>query len=572
MSHVAETRFHQIFPVLTPAQIATAQRFAINKRRFAPNERVFDVGQRAPRSNFVLSGSIILSHRDGFGGNVEMATLGPGGFTGEISQLTGRPALGEGRAGPQGCEVLEFDAAALRALLVGSADLGEVVMRAFILRRVALIEEGSGLVLLGHSQAPEVVKLRNFLGRNGHPYQMLDPATDPDAAGLPDHFGLSETDLPVAICPDGSVLRNPSITSLARCLGYGLPADATFATTYDLIVVGAGPAGLASAVYAASEGLSVLVLDSCAFGGQAGASARIENYLGFPTGISGQALAGRAFVQAQKFGAQMAIPADVASLDCGLDCGPAAGDNRGAPLSIALADGQRVRARAVVIASGARYRRPAIPDLARYEELGAVHYWASSIEAKLCQGEEVVLIGGGNSAGQAAVFLSNYVGQIHMLIRGPDVGANMSRYLIDRIHATANINLLTDTEVVALGGADDGSRLNSVRWRNRRTNVEEQRDIHRLFLFTGADPATDWLANCGVRLDKKGFVVTGFALSQDDLPDKTWKQLARRPQPLETSYPGVFAVGDVRAGSTKRVAAAVGEGAAVVAQIHSYLA
>jgi thioredoxin reductase (NADPH) len=552
--------------------MATAQRFAINKRRFAPNDTVFDVGQRAPRANFVLSGSIIVTRHDGLGGSVPFATFDVGGFTGEISQLTGRPSLAEGRAGPQGCEALEFDAEALQALLVGSAELGEVVMRAFILRRVALIEEGVGLVLLGHSQAPDVVKLRNFLSRNGHPYQMLDPATDHDAAGLPERFGLSESDLPVAVCPNGTVLRNPSISSLARCLGYGLPDEATLAHTYDVVVVGAGPAGLASAVYAASEGLSVLVMDSCSYGGQAGASARIENYLGFPTGISGQALAGRAFVQAQKFGAQMAIPADVASLDCSLDCGPTASNNQGTPLSIALADGQRVRARAVVIASGARYRRPEIPDLARYEELGAVHYWASSIEAKLCQGEEVVLIGGGNSAGQAAVFLSNHVGRLNVLIRGPDVAANMSRYLIDRIAAAPNINVLTNTEVVGLGGADQGNGLNSVRWRNRRTGDEEQRDIHRMFLFTGADPATGWLANCGVALDKKGFVVTGNALGKTDLAAKAWERLARQPQPLETSYPGVFAIGDVRAGSTKRVAAAVGEGAAVVAQIHTYLA
>jgi thioredoxin reductase (NADPH) len=492
--------------------------------------------------------------RDGLGHECAIVTQGAGQLTGEVAQLSGRAALAAGRAGPDGCVAIPFDAAHLRALVIGSAELGETVMRAFILRRVGLIESGgSGSILVGRPDSADLSRLQGFLARNGYPHTVLNSSDMAAGHELVERFAIRPEELPLMICPNGTILKNPTDAAAGICLGITPELDAD--KVYDVAVVGAGPAGLATAVYAASEGLSVVVLDQQAFGGQAGASARIENYLGFPTGISGQALAGRAFNQALKFGAELAIPLEVLRLDC-----DAAGPER--PLRLALSGGTAVAARSVVIASGVQYRRPAIPNLAAFEGAG-VSYWASPIEAKLCEGEEIALIGGGNSAGQAVAYLAPKVSVLHLIVRGSGLEASMSRYLIERIAALPNVVMHVDTEIVALEG-DPAQGLKGAVFRNRATGVEHFCPLHHLFLFIGADPHTAWLEGC-VALDKSGFVVTGEA-AFDARPDGS------RGLPLETSHPRVFAIGDVRAGSTKRVAAAVGEGAAVVAQIHGALA
>jgi thioredoxin reductase (NADPH) len=538
-----DTRRDQMFPTLSCAQIAVARRFASGEaRQFVPGETVFAVGERNVPSWLVLGGSIEAVRRDGLGHESPIAIETPGQFSGELAQLAGRAALSQGRAGADGCTALPFDAAHLRALLIGSAELGEIVMRALILRRVALLEgSGSGSILIGRANAPEIVRLRGLLTRNGYPHTVLDPEQDAEARDLIARLNIQPDELPLMLCPSGTVLKRPSDAEAGLCLGLTPELDPD--KLYDVAIVGAGPAGLAAAVYAASEGLSALVLDTRAFGGQAGASARIENYLGFPTGISGQALAGRAFAQAQKFGADMAIPLPVKRLDCG-------GSDT---LKLELENGDTARARTVVIASGARYRRPEIERLADFEGAG-ISYWASPIEAKLCEGESVALVGGGNSAGQAVAFLAPKVEHLHLIVRSDGLAASMSRYLIDRIDALPNVTLHTHTEVVALDG-DVSEGLRAMTLHNRDSGERTSHDLRHLFLFAGADPNTAWLDGC-IDLDAKGFVVTGgnTALS------------------LETSHPRVFAIGDARAGSTKRVAAAVGEGAAVVAQIHQVLA
>ena len=555
---VVETRRHQMYPVLDMAQIEMAKRFASgDARSFAPGKVVFDVGERPAPAWLVLEGSIDVVGRDGLDREVAITSHGAGQISGELRQLTGRAALATGRAGPKGCTALPFDAAHLRALVVGSAEVGETIMRAFILRRVGLIQEGGvGSILVGRAGASDLVRLQGFLGRNAYAHTVLDAAADEEARAVVERLGVRPEELPLMICPNGTVLKRPTDAEAGVCLG--ITPDLDPQTVYDVAVVGAGPAGLATAVYAASEGLSVLVLDQRAFGGQAGASARIENYLGFPTGISGQALAGRAFNQALKFGAEVAIPLEVARLDCG---GP---DRRpGDPLRLELTDGRAVRARTVVVASGARYRRPNIPNLATFEGAG-LSYWASPVEAKLCEGEEVALVGGGNSAGQAVVYLAPRVKHLHLVVRGTGLEATMSRYLIDRIRALPNVDLHVGKEVVALEG-DRTDGLTAAVFRERSTGATHTYALRHLFLFIGADPNAVWLQNRAA-VDDKGFVLTGLAC-----PDGA--SATRRPTlPLETSFPGVFAIGDVRAGSTKRVAAAVGEGAAVVAQIHIVLA
>jgi thioredoxin reductase (NADPH) len=441
----------------------------------------------------------------------------------------------------------------LRNLLIAEAELGEKILRALILRRVALIEMGAGPVIIGEETHPDVVRLQGFLARNGYPHRVLDPSKDPDAKALVEHYAPAPGELPFVVCADGSILKNPSEGELARRLGMvrsDLPGR-----TYDVAIVGAGPAGLATAVYAASEGLSVIVFEKLAYGGQAGASARIENYLGFPTGISGNALTGRAFVQAQKFGAEIIIPTAIAHLDC-----------TGKTPMLQSSETRKVSARAVVVASGASYRRLNVPNLERFEGRG-IWYWASPIEARMCRSDEIALVGGGNSAGQAAIFLSGFAKKILMLIRGSSLSQSMSRYLIDRINATPNIELLFETEVVKLVGSPNG-RLERIAWRNNITGKECERSIRNLFLFIGADPATDWVRDCKVTLDAEGFVVTGADLEADA---SRANHEARRVLHLESSVPGIFAVGDVRSGSVKRVGAAIGEGAAVVAEIHSFL-
>jgi len=525
-------------------------------RHYAHGERLFETGKPGPGMVVVLSGSLRVTLRDGLGHEVPLIEHGAGSFAAEVGQLSGKPAFVDGVADGE-LETLLIVPEQLRALLIAEADLGEKIMRALILRRVGLIETGSGgPVLIGSPFSPEVVRLRGFLSRNAYPHQFFDPLSDPDAKVFIDRYAPSAGDLPLVVCPDGSVLRNPSETELAG--GIGMLDTGDVGLAYDVAIVGAGPAGLATAVYAASEGLSVLVSDARAFGGQAGASARIENYLGFPTGISGQALAGRAYNQAQKFGARMLIPAEVAALDCSRS-------HDGQLLALQFSDMRTVRCRTVVIASGARYRRPECGDLKAMEGRG-VWYWASPIEAKMCAGQEVVLIGGGNSAGQAAVFLAAHASVVWMLVRGATLAASMSQYLIDRIAAIANIELRTRTEIVAVS-ASRQSGVESVRWRNRDTGQEQTHATGHVFLFLGADPATGWLKDCGVALDDKGFVRTGLGLPGDEA---SIHKAVR--EPLETSVPGVFAVGDVRAGSVKRVGGAIGEGAAVVAQIHAFMA
>jgi thioredoxin reductase (NADPH) len=542
-------RHEQTFPSLTSPEIARMRRFG-DLRQFKDGERLFETGKPGPGMFVILSGHVAITQRDGLGHVTPVIDQGPGQFLAEIGQLSGRPALVDGHAEGD-VETLLIPPDRLRALLVAEADLGERIMRALILRRVNLIQGGvGGPVLIGPSSSSGVVRLQNFLTRNGFPHHLLDPARENDAAELIARYSPSPEDWPLVVVADGTVLRNPTETALALALG--MIGGPDHKKIYDVAIVGCGPAGLATAVYAASEGLSVAVMDARAFGGQAGASARIENYLGFPTGISGQALAGRAFNQAQKFGAEVMIPVATRSLDCSRPDGV---------FALATECGRSVRARAIVVASGARYRRPEIENLEAFEGRG-VWYWASPIEARLCAEQDIVLVGGGNSAGQAAVFLSGHARKVLMVIRGGGLGASMSRYLIERIEATPNIELMFNTEVVGLEGTSDGV-LQRVRWRSRLSaEVQAFDGIRNLFLFVGADPATGWLNGCGVTLDRGGFVVTGAQSEQNQ---------GRGVPQLETSVPGVFAVGDVRSGSVKRVGGAIGEGAQVVAALHGFL-
>src|ERR1700754_2679051 len=544
---LAFPRHEQTFPTLTQHEIERMRRFG-EVRHYQHGEALFVTGKVGPGMFVVLSGHVAITQRDGLGHVTPVIDQGPGQFVAEIGQLSDRVALVDGHAEGD-VETLLIVPERLRALLVAEADLGERIMRALILRRVSLIQGGvSGPVLIAPPSLGDLARLQNFLARNGQPQHYVDPATDKDAADMVARYAPSRADLPLVVCPDGTVLCNPSETELAHAIGMIGNHDKN--KLYDVAVVGSGPAGLATAVYAASEGLSVAVFDSRAFGGQAGASARIENYLGFPTGITGQALTGRAFTQAQKFGAEMLIPVSIRSLDCSKQSGA---------FELATECGRSLRAKSVVVASGARYRRPEIANLEKFEGRG-VWYWASPIEGKLCLGQDVVLVGGGNSAGQAAVFLSGHARKVYMVIRGGGLGASMSRYLIERIEATDNIELMFNTEVVALE-ADDDSSLAHVRWRSRLGPDEHTLDVRNLFLFVGADPATGWLDGCGVMVDRGGFVVTGAQCKQQD----------GQASPLETSVPGVFAVGDVRSGSVKRVGGAIGEGAQAGAGLHGFL-
>jgi thioredoxin reductase (NADPH) len=545
-----DPRDEQMFPKLSSAEINRLRRFD-ELRHYATGEPLFITGDMAPGMFVLISGSVKITRRDPLGRLAPIVELGPGEFVAEVGQLSGRPALVDVHA-IDDVEALLIPPENLRALMIAETELGDRIMHALVLRRVALIETGAGgPVLIGPEANPDIVRLQGFLARNGYPHQVLDPAQDREAAALVELYAPDPKDLPLAVCPKGSILRNPTEQDLARALGM-VPNDAPD-QTYDIAIVGAGPAGLATAVYAASEGLSVIVLDAVAFGGQAGESARIENYLGFPTGIPGRELTARAFVQAQKFGAETVIPAEVVGFDC-----------LQTPYVLQLADGRQVKGSTVVVASGARYRRPEIPQLRDFEGRG-VWYWASPIEARLCRKEEVALVGGGNSAGQAAVFLRDFAAKVWMLVRGPSLSESMSQYLIDRIKAADNIEVLTETELTVLSGSPQG-QLERVRWRHRLTGEETEKPIRNVFIFIGADPATSWLKGCGVNLDSKGFVRTGAALPTISVDEDSG---LRRPLPLEADIANVFAVGDVRAGSVKRVGAAIGEGAAVVAQLHA---
>jgi thioredoxin reductase (NADPH) len=557
-----ERRREQMFPLLTPRQVENARRFGGAPQSFDPHQLVVPFGHVGAASHLVLTGDLEVRRRDAVGHTDLIIEHGAGNFAGELSQLGRGPSYVEVRAGEEGCRAVPFDSAQLRALIIGDAEIGEMLMRAFILRRVSLLESGSGAVLIGRPETYDALRLQNFLRRNGVPHEFLVADQDEEARHILESMALTAEHLPIVLCPDGTRLCNPTEKQLARCLG--LLPDFSEQHGYDVAIVGAGPAGLAAAVYAGSEGLSVVVLDSGAFGGQAGASARIENYLGFPTGISGGALAGRAFNQAQKFGATMGIPAEVRQLQCGLPCKSQAklstmkgfGTRTPRSFELALDDGARVRASAVVIASGARYRRLSVGNLAEFEGNG-VYYWASPLEAKLCARREVLLVGGGNSAGQAAVYLASQAAFVHVLVRGPSLADSMSRYLIDRIEALPNVELHTQTELIELQGSQE-TGLRGVVWRHRGNGRTEEHAIRHVFLFIGADPNAGWVRECNVATDANGFILTGADTA--------------RALPLETNQPGIFAIGDVRAGSVKRVAAAVGEGAAVVAQLHSFLA
>lgn len=546
---VVEERAAQLFPVLDREQMEIASRFASGPaRRFEPGQTIYAMGVTDEPAWLVLEGCIEAIRREGISGEALIHRHGPGELSGEVNQLAGRPSMATGRAGDHGCLALPFDAAHLRALMVGAAELGEVIMRALILRRVGLIEAGAGSILIGTPGSADLVRIQNFLTRSGYPHLVLDAEAEGEGHDMVVHLGVGPGERPLMVCPNGTVLKRPQDAEVAACLGMAAEIDPD--TLYDVAIVGAGPAGLAAAVYAASEGLSALVLDERAFGGQAGASMRIENYLGFPTGISGQALAGRAFNQALKFGAEMAIPTGVARLECAHE-GPKAH-------RLVLNDDRCARARSVIIASGARYRRPDIPGIEAFDNAG-ISYWCSPVEAKLVQGQVVGLVGGGNSAGQAAVYLASWVERLHLIARRP-LEATMSRYLIERIEALSNIEVHVGAEIASLEGPGDGT-ITAANFRRRDTGDIMRKPMRHLFLFIGAEPNADWAQGC-VATDGGGFILTGR-----EIPDGA--RASEDPaQSLETSVPGIFAIGDVRAGSTKRVAAAVGEGAAVVAQIH----
>ena len=543
---VIQSRFDQMFPTLESAEIERLRRFG-EQRAYSPGERLIATGEISPGMFVVLSGEVAITQHNALGREEPIVTHGPGSFSGELNQLSGRPSLVDALAVKE-VEVLVIPSPRLRDVLIAEAELGERIMRALILRRVGLLQGGiAGPLIIGHAGDPDVLRLEGFLSRNAQPYQTLDPDGDSCARTLVERFAVLPSQLPIVLCAGGQLLHKPSESELARCMGLVRPIDSD--RVYDVAIVGAGPAGLASAVYAASEGLSVIALEGRAFGGQAGASARIENYMGFPTGISGMALMARAFNQAEKFGAQIAIPDEVVRLR-------RRPNGAAARFELVLANDERVAARSVVIACGVRYRRIDVGNLAEFEG-SSVHYWATPIEGRLCSGEEVALVGGGNSAGQAVVYLAGRVSKLWILVRGESLEASMSRYLVDRIAALPNVEVLVQTEVTALEG--QGGRLEVVRWRNRMSGKETRHTIRHLFLFIGADPNTNWLSASEVALDERGFVRTGADVGRGD-------------RPFETSRFGVFAIGDVRAGSVKRVAAAVGEGAQLVAALHGFLA
>jgi thioredoxin reductase (NADPH) len=539
----------ETFPVLNDVQLARISEYG-HRRAVKIGEVLVDVGDTIGNFYVVLSGAIEgVQLRQG--GGIRLKTLRAGQFSGEVAMLSGRPSLITLRVCQDG-ELLEMDRDRLLDIIQTDAELSEILVRAFLLRRVVLISGGyADVVLVGSNHSSDTLRIKEFLSRNAHPYTSVDPDHDPHIQELLDHGQFSMSDLPVLISRNNAVLRNPSNQQIADCLGFNAAIDQTH--TRDLVVVGAGPAGLAAAVYAASEGLDVLVIETNSPGGQAGSSSRIENYLGFPSGITGQELTGRAYAQAQKFGADIAIAESAIHLDCTPNS-----------YKIKLDNGVEVRARTIVIATGAQYRKLPLPNIARFEGVG-IYYGATFIESQLCEGDEIVVVGGGNSAGQAAVFLAQTAKTVHMIVRGKGLAETMSRYLIRRIEENERITLHTCTEIVALEGNDHLERL---QWRTDGGPVVSK-DIRHVFMMTGATPSTKWLAGC-VTLDAQGFVKTGPDLSPEDLASAKWP-LSRPPHLLETSRPGVFAVGDVRAGNVKRVASAVGEGSIAISFVHQAL-
>ena len=541
----------EMFPVLTSAQQARVLLHG-RRRTVEENEIVVELNEHVTKFFVVVSGQLHILQVSNNQEHV-VAICNPGMFTGELNVLSGRRGLVRIRAAEKS-ELIEIEREALQTLVETDSELSDIFLRAFILRRLELIAREVGdIVLIGSSHSLDTLRIKEFLTRNYQPYSYIDLERDVEVQEMLDRFSLSIDDLPVLICRGTAVLRNPTNEEITDCLGFNEGIDQ--AHVRDLVIVGAGPAGLAAAVYGASEGLDVLVLESSGPGGQAGASSKIENYLGFPTGISGHELAGRAYAQAQKFGAEMLIAKDAKGLAC---------DRR--PYAVLIGDGQHVPARTVVIASGAQYRRLQLENLSKFEGAG-VYYGATHLEAQLCGGEEVIVVGGGNSAGQAAVFLAQTTRQVYMLVRSDGLAKTMSRYLIRRIEETPNIELHTNTEVVALEGND---HLERVQWRNNQTGRTEPRNIAHLFSMTGAVPNSAWLGGC-VACDQGGFIKTGLDLTTEDLAKAKWP-LNRAPYLLETSLPGVFAVGDIRGGNLKRVASAVGEGSIAVSFVHQVLA
>ena len=540
----------QMFPTLTPAQIDRMRPLG-KLRNVQAGDIIFEPNTVGIPFFVLLSGSMEVV-QPSINGERNVATHGPGEFTGEITMISGRRGLVRGRVTEPG-EFLELSGDGLRSVLAKDAELSEILMRAFILRRLELISRNAGnLILMGSDHSATTLHLREFLARNSHPYTYVDLDADKTSQELLDRFGVKVEEIPVIICNAGVVLRNPTPKKLADCLGFN--AEVADAHVRDVIVVGAGPSGLAAAVYGASEGLDVLVIETEAPGGQAGSSSKIENYLGFPTGVSGQELAARATAQAMKFGAKMVIARSVVRLNC---------DRR--PYEVILDDGTALAARVIVISTGAQYKKPAITNLQKFEGRG-IYYGATHMEAKLCEDCDVIVVGGGNSAGQAAVFLSQSARKVYMLVRSGSLSDTMSRYLIQRIEENPSIELHYRTEIV---GVEGGAELERVTWRHNATSETSTHNIRHAFIMAGAAPRTDWLRGC-LALDEKGFIVTGRDLDLS-AGREIWP-LARPPQMLETSLPGVFAVGDVRAGNVKRVASAVGEGSIAIHLVHRALA
>ncbi|HUA61628.1 MAG TPA: FAD-dependent oxidoreductase [Verrucomicrobiae bacterium] len=542
----------QAFPVLTPAQIDRIRTLA-RSRNVQRGEILFEPDDTAVPFFVLLSGSMEIV-QPVLDNERPIATHGPGEFTGEMTMISGQRCLVRGRVTEPG-EFLELSGDGLRSMVARDAELSEILMRAFILRRLELIRHGYGnVILMGSRHSARTLELREFLSRNGYPYCYVNLDTDQISQDLLDRFQVKASEVPVVICNGRNVLRNPSIQELANCLDLNVRVDATHLR--DLIIVGAGPAGLAAAVYAASEGLNVLMIETQAPGGQAGSSSKIENYLGFPTGLSGQELAARALSQAQKFGADMMIARSVVRLNC---------DHR--PYKVVLDTGEELATRAIVIASGAQYNKLRLPNLKKFEGEG-IYYGATFIESQVCGGDEVAVVGGGNSAGQAAVFLSQTARKLHMLVRADELSSTMSRYLIQRLTENPQIELHFNTEIIALEG---DTHLERVVWRDKRTGLTSTHAIPHVFVMTGASPRTDWLRGC-LAMDQKGFILTGRELDDTTANGNPRWTLTRPPQMLETSLPGVFAVGDARAGNVKRVASAVGEGAISVHMVHRALA
>jgi thioredoxin reductase (NADPH) len=539
-----------MFPVLTAAQLARLEAYG-KRTRVEAGEILAQSNEREGRIFIVLSGSVEIL-RAGLSGEERVTVHGPGEFTGEMSTLRGARSLVRARVKDAG-EVLIIDHDNLRKLVQTDATLSELFMRAFILRRMGLIEASSSdVILMGSRHSADTLRLQQFLTRNGVPYHCVDIETDSSVEAMLERFHVTVDEVPIVVCRGDTVLKNPSNEQIAECLAMNPQIDDT--TVRDVLVIGAGPAGLAAAVYAASEGLDVLVLETTAPGGQAGSSSKIENYLGFPTGITGRALAGRALAQAQKFGADVAIANSAVRLRC---------DRR--PFEIELANGHSVRGRAVIIATGAEYRHLTLSDLARFVGVG-VYYAATFVESQLCVGEEVIVVGGGNSAGQAAVFLADSCRHVHIMVRSGGLSESMSRYLISRIMNAPNITLHVRTQLTSLEGSD---RLERVTWHNATDGKDTTSDIRHVFSMTGAVPNTHWLQGC-LPLDDRGFVRAGSDLRPEDLLATRWA-LPRTPYLMETGIPGIFAVGDVRSGSVKRVASAVGEGSISIQLVHRVL-